>query len=426
MSLAGYENPLFDIASPKMKKRVAIDLVPIRVGEGGTGSGIWTYARELLGQMDEEQFQDLQVLCFANRGQAAALSNLCNIHVVYFPMLGKNSFFRLLWIHFLLPLLCLFYRVTALHKLATETPWVCSAKRITAVHDFYYEFLVENHPPEQIRLIERLENLYFTWVTRICFKQSAAIIAVSEATRREAIRRYPSSADRISVVYHGAPGRGHEDLAKRPVGFPEKSAGASLSTIDDPPATNIERFAFNILCVAKFMEHKGQHLLIRAFEMLLEQAPELAKTVRVTLRGFHNDTDYYDRIRQQISASRWSEQIEIIPFCPTDRVEDIYKGAGAVVLLSSCEGFGLPVLEAQVAGVPVVCSGLDVLREIAGDGAFYVDRDKPSEVIDRLSLLIKEESIREWQIACGFENIKRFDWQVAAQQTLAIYQGVCR
>ncbi len=105
-----------------------------------------------------------------------------------FPVGGKNVLKRLFWVHVQLPLWCLNKKMDVLHKVATETPWLCSCRRVTTIHDFYYEFLLENHPPEKVRCYERLENLYFSWVTRLCFKKSDRLISVSNATKQEAFK----------------------------------------------------------------------------------------------------------------------------------------------------------------------------------------------------------------------------------------------
>lgn len=382
-----------------LKKRVAMDLVPISPGKGGTGSGIWTVARELVAHLDQlDDFQGLEILCLINRAQKPYFSRLRKIRCVVFPTFGKPVLLRLLWTHLFLPLWCFFRRVDILHKPATETPLFCSARRVTTVHDFYYEFLMEQHPPEKIRLYERLEDLYFSFVTRVCFKKSRAIVAVSEATRREAVLRFPEAEDRMYTIHHGAP--------------PAHSARRS------------EKPEMNILCVAKFMEHKGQHLLIRAFELLLQANPSLDGSVRLTLRGFQNDEEYYRRIVRQIEESRWEQSIRIIPYSLSEGQDLIYQDAGLVVLLSSYEGFGLTVLEAQAHGAPVVCSDLPVLREIGGEGAVYVDRDDPQSVAEVLDQLILDRELRARRIQAGLDNVKRFDWRRAAQQTMDLYQKV--
>lgn len=383
-----------------MTRRIAIDLALIRPGRGGTGSGIWTYVRELVLHLDRLDSEGMELICLVNRRQVPAFSNLRNVRLICFPDLGKNIFVRLLWVHLLLPLFCLFRRIDLLHRPATETPLFCPSRRVTTVHDFFYEYLMEQRPSKDIRLYERLENLYFSLVTRICFRFSRAVITVSEAVCREAARRYPAAADRLQVIPHGHPPV--PDARPEPVG------------------------PFNILCAAKFMEHKGQHLLIAAFDTLLENQPARAGRTLLTLRGFQNDEDYYERIQRQVQASRWSDSIRLVPFQPQDGPDRIYKDVHLTVLLSSCEGFGLPVLEAQCFGIPVLCSDLPVLREVGGDGALYVNRSDPAAIAQILEELISDKALRIRQIENGFKNIRRFSWRAAAEKTMEVYRLVLR
>lgn len=403
-----------DTQAPLRRRRVAIDLVPIRVGEGGTGSGIWTYARELLLAMDAQVPDGLEILCLVNEGQVPYLKSLRTLRLVCFPGGGKNILGRLWWVHVRLPMLCLIKQVDVLHKLATDTPWWCPAKRVTTIHDFYYEFLMENRPPQSIRLYERLENVYFAFVTRTCFGKSQAIIAVSEATKTEAIMRYPSAATRIHVVHHGSP----SGRARLP-GEPRRTARRSVPT---SASASHESLVFTILCVAKFMEHKGQHLLIAAFERLLERHPELQGEVELHLRGFHNDRGYFASIRQLVSASAFAEAIHLVRFEPSEGVEAIYRAADLVALLSAYEGFGLPVLEAQSCGVPVLCSDLRVLREVGGEGAVYVSRNDVDAVADALFRFISDGGFQDEMKLKALENTGRFSWRNAAEKTLEIYR----
>ncbi len=411
-------------------KIIVIDLVPIRVGEGGTGSGIWTYARELLLAMDKLEFQGFEISCLINEGQVPYLSSLQQIKLIPFPILGKNILKRLWWINIQLPLWCSKHQVDVLHKVATETPLLCSAKRVTTIHDFYYEYLLENHPAESIRLYERLENIYFSFVTQRCFRKSARLIAVSNATRKEAISRYPAAADRIHVIHHGAPcsreqmtddrGRTKDEIKRSAVSselFVEQTAFALHQTSNPKLPAKV----FNILCVAKFMEHKGQHLLIEAFNALLDKHPDLVGKVCLNLRGFHNDQAYFDGIKKQLNQSSYSDQIKRIDFNPEDTISTIYADTDLVVLLSNYEGFGLPVLEAQGMEVPVLCSNLPVLKEVGGDGAVYVVRNNIEAIVDVFYRMITDDGFSQFLQERAAENINRFSWVKAAKETLSVY-----
>ncbi len=434
-------------------KKIAIDLVPIRVGEGGAGSGIWTYARELVLALDKLDFQGLEIMCLVNDGQRPYLSSLQHIKLIPFPVLGKNIFKRLCWNNLQLPFWCLLHKVDVLHKVATETPLICSAKRVTTIHDFYYEYLLENNPSESIRFYERMENFYFSFVTRLCFKKSKAVIAVSNATKNEAVARFPECADRIRVIHHGAPcSRGQRPENGEPLlegsavkgntpgnGGPSSVAsGKNLSQTEqlecgrlgDPslPQPNAQRLtpsasSFTILCVAKFMEHKGQHLLIEAFDVLLDTYPDLVGRVHLNLRGFHNDQAYFDEIKKQIKQSLYIEQISIIEYDPEDTTETIYAEANLVVLLSNYEGFGLPVLEAQSMGKPVLCSKLPVLQEVGGAGAVYENKDDASAIATQIFRLITDAAYYSDLKENAVSNTAQFSWYGAAQKTLSVYRG---
>ncbi len=406
----------------KMKKRVAIDLVPIRVGEGGTGSGIWTYARELLHAMDACGFQGLEGVCLVNRGQLPYLSNLRNIRLVVFPNPGKNILRRLWWVHVRLPWFCFSRKVDVLHKLATETPLFCSSKRITTIHDFYYEFLTENRPSERIRLYERLEGLYFSFTTRTCFRKSKAIISVSESTRQEAIQRYPAAGNRIQVVHHGSDG--NIEYRTRNIQGKSVDGNFALDRKSQAQSPKPKASLFRILCVAKFMEHKGQHLLLAGFEALLEKQADLQDRVQLDLRGFHNDGAYYEALCQQVSGSRFFEEIHLVAYNPAEGLKEIYAGVDLVVLLSSYEGFGLPVLEAQGMGIPVLCSDLPVLQEVGGAGAIYVNREDISGIAQAIRRFIDDPDYCREMTAKALKNVGRFSWEKAARETLEIYRTV--
>lgn len=424
-------------------ERVVLDLFPIRVGQGGTGSGVWTYARELLHAMDQQIPESMELICFVNEGQLPYLSKLQNICLIPFAGgLKKGLLSRLGWIHLRLPMACRKHGVNVLHKLATDNPWFCPAQRVTTIHDFYYDYLLEQKPRKNIRLYERLENLYFAWVSRICFRKSSAIIAVSAATREEAVRRYPSSADRLTVIHHGAPNVGGQrseirnlgttisvrfsdgGTAASPTGINSEASSELTTTNTDQSSNDAESSVFSILCVAKFMEHKGQHLLIDAFERLMDSHPELDGKVRLRLRGFHNDADYFERIRRKILGSRNEYMIRLEAFNAGDALTDIYQDTDLVVLLSSYEGFGLPVLEAQGMGIPVLCSDLRVLREVGGSGAVYVNRKDSRQVAEALYRFVADPDWRIEQRERALMNLRHFSWKEAARRTLDVYLKV--
>lgn len=374
------------------KPTVALDLVPIRPGKGGTGSGIWTVVRELVLHLDQlDDVQGLEIICLINRDQQAAFSSLRNIRCICFPAFGKGTAFRLLWTHLILPVWCLFRRIDVLHKPATEVPLFCPARRVTTVHDFFHEFMQE----QGVRT--GAAGLYFRWMSALCFQKSRAVITVSEATRDEARRRFPHSRARITTVYNGS--------------FPPAA----------PPADSVPLVPFLILCVAKLMPYKGQMQALRAFEALLQTHPELREQVRLVLHGFSNDEDYVRQLNAELCREPFAGRVELRSYSASKTLDEIYQNASALLFLSQYEGFGLPVIEAQSRGIPVVCSDLPVLREVGGGGALYVNRSDAQSAAASLYDLIQNNELRARQIRAGLDNAKRFTWEKTARETLVVY-----
>lgn len=378
------------------RRRVLIDLVPIRPGKGGSGSGIWTHAQHLVRELDKLDDPDVAVHCLVNPDQLPFFQGLQRITLHRFPDLGGSTLLRLLWIHVALPVLCLVHRARALHKLATETPFLLPVRRVTTVHDFYNEFM---HEREGLPL--GLAGRYFSWISRVCFAKSRAVITVSAAIRDEAKQRFPASKAEVIAIHNGV------DLPK---------------ALEPAPAGDRP---FIILYVAKFMPYKGQKRAVDAFELLLNEHPELRGKARLVMHGFNNDHTYFHALQERIQQGVLQGAVEIRPYGQAKTVADIYRGADLFLFLTRYEGFGLPVVEAQAMDIPVVCTDIPVLREVGGDGAAYVDREAPAEVARELHALITRPDRRAALIAAGRANRTRFGWDRMAVETMAVYRRAC-
>lgn len=132
--------------------------------------------------------------------------------------------------------------------------------------------------------------------------------------------------------------------------------------------------AFVFLCVANHFWRKGLEYTLAAFAALQRQSPEIFARSQLYLH-----TESNPDLLEYLQAEGLAEQVMITPQYdpfkqpwPTERLVQLYQGADAFVLTSLGEGFGMPLLEAQAVGLPIVVSDNSVTREVAHDAALYI------------------------------------------------------
>jgi len=104
----------------------------------------------------------------------------------------------------------------------------------------------------------------------------------------------------------------------------------------------------------------------------------------------------------------------------------IYNLSSVFCSLSLYEGFGLTVLEAQRCGVPVVCSDIPAHLEVGGAGIMPVCAYDVDRVVQALYNVSENAKIRSGLIAAGFDNVSRFSWDLAAAETVKVYESLFR
>ena len=133
-----------------------------------------------------------------------------------------------------------------------------------------------------------------------------------------------------------------------------------------------------VLCVSTLHPHKNLDRLIRAYA---RRKRDWRLTI-AGMRGFFAET-----LDALIAALGVKDSVQLTGWIPRDELLQLYARAHAFVYPSTFEGFGMPVLEAMAAGIPVACSDIPPLREVAGDAALFfdpLDEDAISSALDRI------------------------------------------
>lgn len=117
-------------------------------------------------------------------------------------------------------------------------------------------------------------------------------------------------------------------------------------------------------------------------------------------------------------------QVHILGFIPADDLVIMVNLAQVVLLPSFYEGFGLPIVEAQACGTPVVTSDVSSMPEVAGKGAILVNPHHVDQIAQAIKDVMSNSALRQDLINKGFTNVKRFSWQKTAHETVQVYHHV--
>lgn len=264
---------------------------------------------------------------------------------------------------------------------------------VATVHDLGYHYFPRAHP--------RWQLAYLRWSTRHNAHRSRLVIADSEATKTDLVRFYGVDASKVRVVYPG-----------RDPGLARVTDTTTLATVQarygiTPPY---------LLYLGTLQPRKNLARLVQAFAQLPAQTHQL---VLAGKPGWLTQP-----ILTQIAAmpAEITGRILLTGYIPDADKAALISGATALLYPSLYEGFGFPVLEGQVCGVPVLTAANSSMPEVAGAGALQVRAERAGEIADGIMRLIIDEDLRRRLIAAGEANAAHFTWERAATQVLETLQ----
>lgn len=281
------------------------------------------------------------------------------------------------------------------HGAAYAMPVLCPVPGVVTVHDLSFERLPETLPAMQRR--------YLSIATRLSVRRAAALIAVSDFTRRELIELLGAEPARVHVVHNGI------EPQFRPA--PQSEQEESRGRYGLP-----EEF---ILTLGTLQPRKNLGLLLRAYAELRGRKPDTPPLAVVGGHGWGNEDP--ERIAAQLGIG---EQVLLLGYVPDDDLPALYSACRLFAYPSRYEGFGLPVVEAMACGAPAVVADAASLPEIGGEAVLAIGPDDAAGWAAAMGSLLDDESRRESMRRSGLSRAKRFSWSRAARQTAEVYGHV--
>lgn len=163
-----------------------------------------------------------------------------------------------------------------------------------------------------------------------------------------------------------------------------------------------------VLFVGNTNPRKNLQRLIRAFD----KAKQRGLSHQLVIAGEQGWKFDRESVLKDVACK---DAVHFIGFVPDEDLCALYSAADVFAFPTLYEGFGIPVLEAQSCGTPVLTSACSSLPEVGGDSAVYVDPHSEDSICDGLLRILNDAPLREELIEKGYENVKRFSWQRSAE-----------
>ncbi len=265
------------------------------------------------------------------------------------------------------------------HGLNQRLPRMWRGRGVATFHDLFVMTGEYSTPDFRAR---------FTALARQAANRADAIIAVSEFTKSQVVELLGVAPSRVRVIHHGA----------RPLAY---------------TPTQRENVVLN---VGAIQTRKNIARLVEAFETL-------DPTWRLVLAGSFGYGS--EAIRDRIERSAAHDRISVLGYIPAAELARWYARATIFAFPSFAEGFGMPLLEAMAAGVPIVTSTTSALPEVAGNAALLIDPSDTDGLAEALRRLASDRELRLELVRAGQARVREFSWEKAVGETWTVYQELC-
>lgn len=281
------------------------------------------------------------------------------------------------------------------HSTGHLLPRLTRMRAVFTLHDLIPLIYPEYHLP--------LNRIFLEQMFPRFLQEADAIIAVSEHSKRDAMRLLSVPAEKITVIPEGVEAR------FRPV-----TDGATLAGVKARLGLP-ERY---VLIVCTIEPRKNHITLLRAWERIAPELPDVALVIAGKAGWLYED--FFKALEESPVRGR---------VVVTGRVADedlipLLSGAEVFAFPSLYEGFGLPPLEAMACGAPVVCAETSSLPEAVGAAGVLLPAEDVAAWASTLLWLLNDVEERARLREAGLRHAARFTWAAAAAATRAVYQRV--
>lgn len=360
-------------------------------------TGLGNYSRFIIRTLAEYCPENNYLLASYKEGDKSLYQDLLNNRCVQM-LYPKHSINQNYWRNWGIQKQLKEWDIDVFHGLSNEIPFYLQSPlrrrmaTIVTIHD-----LIFLHHPEYYNIIDR--NIYKLKYIRSA-KKCDHIIAVSQRTKADLIEFAGIEEDKISVIYQGC--------SRIFSHIPPIMADWVRKKYSLP-----ERF---ILFVGSIEERKNLKLVVKALAQIHD------KDIHIVAVG--KKTPYAYKVIQIAKELGVSDRVRLLHNINNDELSGIYKIASLFVYPSIYEGFGIPIIEAISASVPVIAAKGSCLEEAGGSSSLYTDPNDAEMLADMIDKVLDDEELRRKMISESLTYIRKFSPKETSRALKQVYAKV--
>jgi glycosyltransferase involved in cell wall biosynthesis len=376
--------------------RIGVNTLFLIPGEVG---GTETYLREVLLAM-ARSFVDIEWVLFTNRENDGCLKRIFGQFPKFafhpLPLRATNRYARIIREQIDLPFRVARSHVDLLWSPGYTAPFFSPCPQVVTIPDMQYR-----RYPEDLTFLARIAT---DILVRMATRRCRCVLAISEFSRREILTFTHAREETVRAVHLAA-----DPAFAQPLPEDIKRQGLKRLLSSEKPY---------ILCIANTYPHKNVHALIEAFGRIQEKIPHQLVLVGKPRLG---EPDVQTALHKVPDPSRIQRLLRV----DYEDLFALYQGADLFVFPSLYEGFGLPILEAMMSGVPVLTTRCGSIPEVGGDKVCYFDHTSSTDLARQMIQIFDWKSdYRKIRVMEAQKHACQFSWYKTAVKTIECLKKV--
>ena len=333
-------------------------------------SGLKTYIEELLYAVKEHGSDEIEYVISHDISKMANKQFFINSK---FRLVRWVFQFRyLLWKQLTLPVLLYKKKIDYVICPDYVAPILCKSKKIVVIHDNLFWKYPQNYP--------KLWRKYFTWLIKAGIDKRTEIVTTSNYSK-----------DGLSSIF--------KNVKIKSI---YQSSNTNYSSFNNPPKKFITH-------IGTFEKRKDLLTLVKAYKKLIDNKLFDYKLVLAGAKNLNGYDRLYFDIKNYMDHYNLNDYIDIPGYLNQQEIKKLYSESLIYVFPSLDEGFGIPLIESMKSEVPIICSDIEIFKEIGRDSALYFKVGNYNDLFEKLNILINDSDLRKKLIKLGKENVKRFN-----------------